>query len=322
MKLIFSFLTVSIFFANGIFSQDSTINRFLPLTVGNVWVYQFQYTSTYNGNSSGYQVVKVTSISVHNSKTYAVTNISTIFIQGTNVCGIRLFGNGREIRVDSLSGKVYGWEFCQEDSAEYMIDSLFAKLNDSAYACYYPGTPIICSDTASQNIFQFTKQSVFFTVTGIEAGSGWRYVKDFGISVAGYGNPFYHCNSILKGCVINNILYGDTSTVIGIQTISSDIPKSFSLSQNYPNPFNPSTKINFSIPSVETTRQAKPKAWRVVSLKIFNALGSEITTLVNQQLQPGTYSVEWDASNYPSGLYFYKLTSGNFTETKRMILIK
>ncbi len=328
MKLIFSFLTVSIFFANGIFSQDSTIYRYLPLSVGNIWVYQFQYTSTYNGNSSGYQVVKVTSNSIHNSKTYAVTNISTIFIQGTNVCGIRLFGNGREIRVDTLSGKVYGWEFCQEDSAEYMIDSLFAKLNDSAYACYYPGTPIICSDTASQNIFQYTKQSVFFTVTGIEAGSGWRYVKDFGISETGYGNPFYHCNSILKGCVINNILYGDTSTVIGIQTISSDVPKSFILSQNYPNPFNPATKINFSIPKSylplkgRRTGLGHVRDTERVILKIFNALGSEITTLVNQQLSPGTYSAEWDASNYPSGLYFCKLTSGNFTETKRMILIK
>ncbi|HWA06279.1 MAG TPA: T9SS type A sorting domain-containing protein [Ignavibacteria bacterium] len=303
-----------------IFPQSNSIHRFLPLSIGNVWVYQFQYTSTYNGNSSGYQVVKVTSNSIHNSKTYSVTNVSTIFIQGTSVCGIRLFGSGREIRIDSLSGKVYGWEFCQEDSAEYMIDSLFAKLNDSAYACYYPGTPIICSDTISQNIFQFTKQSVFFTVTGIEAGSGWRYVKDFGISEAGYGNPFYYCSSNLKGCVINNILYGDTSTIIGIQPISSDIPEKFSLSQNYPNPFNPATKINFSIPKSHLPLRG-PDTERVI-LKIFNALGNEMTILVNQQLTPGTYSVEWDASNHPSGLYFYRLTSGNFTETKRMILIK
>jgi hypothetical protein len=58
------------------------------------------------------------------------------------------------------------------------------------------------------------------------------------------------------------------------------------------------------------------------SIIIFNALGQEITTLINQQLSPGTYEVEWNASNYPSGLYFYKLTAGDFTETKKMILIK
>ncbi len=102
---------------------------------------------------------------------------------------------------------------------------------------------------------------------------------------------------------------------IGIQTISTEIPESFSLSQNYPNPFNPSTTIQFSIPYVESTR------WGV-SLKIYNILGNEITTLVNQSLSPGTYSVDWDASNYPSGLYFYTLRSGDYTETKKMILLK
>lgn len=315
MKLTFSFLIVFLFSVNCVYTQEGTAHRFLPLSIGNVWVYQFQYTSTYNGNSSGYRVVKVTSDTVHNSRTYYVISAVTIFIQGTNSCGDRIFESGRELRVDSISGKVYGWEYCEQDSMEYMIDSLFAKPNDSLYACYYPGTPIVCSDTASQNIFQYTKQSVYFTITGIEAGAGWRYVKDFGISSYGQGNPFYNCSAELKGCVINNILYGDTSTIIGIHTISTKVPESFSLSQNYPNPFNPSTKIVFSIPSVETTR------W-VVSLKVYDMLGREVTTLVNQQLSPGTYEVNWDASNYPSGLYFYTLSAGEYSETKKMILIK
>ena len=308
-------LITALFFIQNNYSQDSTAHRFLPLRIGNLWVYQFQYTSTYHGNSSGYQIVKVTGNTVHNLKTYYVVNVSNLFIQGTNVCGHRVFGSGGQIRVDSISGKVYGWEFCEQDSMEYMIDSLFAKPNDSLYACYYPGTPIVCSDTTSQNIFQITKQSVYFTITGIEAGAGWRYVKDFGISNSGSGNPFYYCNSQLKGCVINNILYGDTSTIIGIQTISTAIPEKFSLSHNYPNPFNPSTEIIFSIPFVETAR-------RVVSLIVYDALGREVTTLINQQLTPGTYQVNWDASNHPSGLYFYKLSAGEYSETKKMILIK
>ena len=102
---------------------------------------------------------------------------------------------------------------------------------------------------------------------------------------------------------------------IGIQQISSEIPDKFSLSQNYPNPFNPSTNINFSIPAVETTR------W-VVSLLVYDITGREVATLVNQSLTPGTYSVNWDASNYPSGIYFYRLTSGDFSQTNKMILIK
>jgi hypothetical protein len=60
----------------------------------------------------------------------------------------------------------------------------------------------------------------------------------------------------------------------------------------------------------------------VVSLKIYDALGKEVTTLVNESLQPGVYEAEWNASDYPSGLYFYKLESGSFTETKKMVLIK
>jgi hypothetical protein len=101
------------------------------------------------------------------------------------------------------------------------------------------------------------------------------------------------------------------SQLIGINPISSEIPIQFSLSQNYPNPFNPSTKIKFSIPSIAQT-----------FLYVYDILGGEIATLVNQQLQPGTYEVDWDATNYPSGVYFYTINTAEFKETKKMILIK
>lgn len=91
----------------------------------------------------------------------------------------------------------------------------------------------------------------------------------------------------------------------------------FSLSQNYPNPFNPVTKFKFNIPQNETTH-------RVVTtrLKIFDALGCEVAILVNQQLQPGTYEADWDASAFPSGVYYYRLESGSYTETRKMVLLK
>jgi subtilisin-like proprotein convertase family protein len=107
---------------------------------------------------------------------------------------------------------------------------------------------------------------------------------------------------------------------IGIQPISSEIPSHFSLSQNYPNPFNPATKIRFDIP-VGTRHGA------FVQMKIYDILGREIATLVNEQLQPGTYEVEWpapmgDGANYPSGIYLYRIMTNNYTETKKMILIR
>lgn len=101
---------------------------------------------------------------------------------------------------------------------------------------------------------------------------------------------------------------------LAVEPASGLIPEKFSLSQNYPNPFNPSTKIKFAIPHTSSVAQT--------FLYVFDILGREVATLVNQQLAPGTYQTEWNASNHPSGLYFYKLTSGDYSETKKMILLK
>jgi photosystem II stability/assembly factor-like uncharacterized protein len=108
--------------------------------------------------------------------------------------------------------------------------------------------------------------------------------------------------------------------VEGIIKLGTDIPYQFSLSQNYPNPFNPVTKIKFSIP---LSRGVSEGRGVLVKLLIYDILGREIATLVNEQLQPGTYEVEWDGSNYPSGVYFYQLSINNEQlVTKKMVLIK
>jgi hypothetical protein len=98
-----------------------------------------------------------------------------------------------------------------------------------------------------------------------------------------------------------------------VENISSEIPDKFSLSQNYPNPFNPSTNLEFGISELG-----------FVSLKIYDGLGREVQTLVNEQLAPGTYNYQFSTINYPlsSGVYFYKLEAGSFVETKRMVLLK
>jgi len=98
---------------------------------------------------------------------------------------------------------------------------------------------------------------------------------------------------------------------IGINPISSVIPGKFSLSQNYPNPFNPVTNFGFRIAD-----------FGLVNLVIYDALGKEIQILVNENLHPGTYEVTWDASNFSSGVYYYKLIAGEYRQTKKMVLIK
>ncbi len=99
--------------------------------------------------------------------------------------------------------------------------------------------------------------------------------------------------------------------VTSVEEIPQSLPVEFLLSQNYPNPFNPKTTIKYSI----------PKSSQVI-LKIFNTLGEEIEILANEEKPVGTYEVNWDAANFPSGVYFYRLQAGDFVQTKKMILLK
>ncbi len=99
--------------------------------------------------------------------------------------------------------------------------------------------------------------------------------------------------------------------VLGIKEISSNVPDNYSLSQNYPNPFNPTTMIRFSL-----------KEQGNVSLKIYNVIGQLVTTLVNEQKPAGTFEYNFDASYLSSGIYFYTIKAGDFTATRKMILMK
>ncbi|MDQ3193920.1 MAG: T9SS type A sorting domain-containing protein, partial [Bacteroidota bacterium] len=109
---------------------------------------------------------------------------------------------------------------------------------------------------------------------------------------------------------------GGPQGIVGIKNSAGIIPDKFSLSQNYPNPFNPVTKIKFDVPS-NVNRQTSD-----VKLVVYDALGKEVITIMNDQLSPGSYEVDFDGSNFSSGIYFYKIQMENFSEVKRMILLK
>lgn len=94
------------------------------------------------------------------------------------------------------------------------------------------------------------------------------------------------------------------------------VPNKFELSQNYPNPFNPSTKLRYSIPL-----NVKGETEKIL-LKVYDILGNEIETLVNEAKSPGTYEITWNAVGLPSGVYFYRLHAGDFVETRKMILLR
>ena len=98
---------------------------------------------------------------------------------------------------------------------------------------------------------------------------------------------------------------------VDVEKFQADVPADFTLHQNYPNPFNPGTKIKFVIPNSS-----------FVNLKVYNVLGKETATLVNEERPAGNYEVEFEASSLPSGVYFYQLRAGSFIQTKKMILLR
>jgi photosystem II stability/assembly factor-like uncharacterized protein len=156
-------------------------------------------------------------------------------------------------------------------------------------------------------------------------GLNWNIQFDCGVS---YLTSLFFNNENTGWIAGDGFLLRTTNggTYLKSNILSTITPNNFMLFQNFPNPFNPSTKIRFSVPSgkfdIPTPLPPFRKGETKVSLKIYDILGREVSTLVNEQLKPGTYDVEWDGSNFSSGVYYYKLVSGDFVETKKMVLLK
>ncbi len=152
------------------------------------------------------------------------------------------------------------------------------------------------------------------------SGSNW-FIDTLFSSIGQFTSIFFTDQNTGYAVGGNGVIIKTTNggNVIGIFPISSEVPKVFSLSQNYPNPFNPETKIKFSLPKSAFTK-----------INIYDVLGREVGLIVNQQLNAGEYEVSWNANNYPSGIYFYKIQADDpgtksgtsFTQTKRMVLVK
>ena len=99
--------------------------------------------------------------------------------------------------------------------------------------------------------------------------------------------------------------------VVSVEKSDLEIPQDFNLSQNYPNPFNPSTKIDFSITSASS-----------VKITIYDVVGREVVSLVDEYMPVGNYTVTWEAAGLPSGIYIYKMAVNDYSSTKKMILLK
>ncbi|MFZ4589745.1 MAG: FG-GAP-like repeat-containing protein [Ignavibacteria bacterium] len=148
--------------------------------------------------------------------------------------------------------------------------------------------------------------------------SSYSYPNQFGISTNLVSSDFDGDEDVDIAVLDNNsnslCIYKNTDSIsININPISSEIPSAFKLNQNYPNPFNPSTTIRFEIPVTGNS---------FTTLKVYNSAGIEVSATFTGNLKPGVYEIMWNATSLSSGVYYYKLQSGDFSETKKMILLK
>ena len=138
--------------------------------------------------------------------------------------------------------------------------------------------------------------------------------------VVGQGDDYFSSITVARDNVRNVFTEYENNfpNAFEIPDYEEIYPKTFSLSQNYPNPFNPSTKIKFTIPGV-VDENFRPLQTQII---VYDILGRKVTTLVNEPKAPGNYEITFNASQLASGVYFYRLTSGSFVQTKKMILLR
>ena len=298
----FTFLCIIIItsFNLSSYAQDTVSAKYFPLAEGNIYVYYY-YDYPYMFNTYTYKA-EITNDTIINGKKYFYLHNFPLY-------------KNKWVRYDSTTSMTLVYDFnngCAPYTHDRIGDSLASNIYDHCDGCVYSFIFYrTCEDTSNVMLFGSNNtKSKRFKHDGLMIGRA-TYAKNFGlIYESAEEPPGYGSSNTLVGCVINGVVYGDT-TLSSIKQISSTTPERYTLYQNYPNPFNPVTKIKFDLRNPSQTK-----------LIVYNTLGKEISTIVNEKLSAGSFEVSWDGNSYPSGVYFYTLLSGDFKETKKMLLLK
>jgi len=265
-------------------------------------------------------------LSTDNGTTWAQTSLNTQFIHAFAIIGNNIFAGAHDGSIYLSTNNGTNWTQTVV-STEGIIclavlgNNIFAGTNGNGIylstnnginwtQTALSGKGVYSFAVLGNNIFAGTTNSGVYLSTN--SGTNWTQKNE----------GFTSLSVIYSLLITNNYIFAGgfqfsawrrplSELIVGVKNISSDIPSGFLLSQNYPNPFNPTTNIRYEIPNSG-----------FVKLIIFDALGREVETLVNEQQSVGVYEVTWNASQFPSGIYFYKLATEGFSETKKMILLK
>jgi len=240
--------------------------------------------------------------------TQVITNANKTWMQG-NVTD----HNFNQIDPTSVNSAICPW--VAENQDEWLITPSFALGNGSASIEFYAGYSTQWLSAATLNLHISTNGGTNWTQlwSAENDGQAWSWRNRI-IDITAYANKQ---NLKLAWQYVGNdgdIVGLDGVKLLGVATDVDDeniVITDYMLSQNYPNPFNPATTIEYAVPKISKT-----------TLKIYDILGGEITTLVNEEKHAGIYQIDWDASDLSSGIYFYQLKSGDFIQTRKMLLLK
>ena len=297
-------------------STDNSL-QYYPLSIGDKWTYKvtgIAYTEEAEEIDYSFTKEVVRNVLLSNGKTYYESKITRSDIENL----IYTYE-----RIDSAEGRVYqmidgtevlkfDFKHVPGDTIEQYVD-FYGHLVNTVYA----RDSLVKYDDQWFPSKKYTAwYEDFYLVTARLGLMEYSYTFDFG---------FENCE--LMGAYVNGNYYGDTLAV-HVDDKRTEQPTEFHLYQNYPNPFNPTTTIKYTIPADlfplpgELAPIYRGVGGGLVTLKIYDILGREVATLVNEQQRPGIYNVKLDASGLASGVYYCRLQTGSYSETRKMVLLR
>ena len=278
--------------ANGLFYSSNDGATWSPssITSGTSWAFTTSGANLFVGMQfSGVRLSTNQGVSWSNTS-LGSTNVLSLLTNGSNIYAGTEF-NGIHVSTNN------GLNWTQTSFLAFGVNSIISQSSFLFVGASNVGAPDI--------------GGVFISSNG---GGTWQMRNQGFGGIYSIHSLVYHNAYMFAGTFGGGVWrrgYSEIIAPVGISNTNNVIPEKFSLEQNYPNPFNPTTRINYELPITN-----------YVSLKVYDALGNEVETLVNEHQNAGSYSVDFNAAALPSGIYFYKLVTEKFSETKKMILVK
>ena len=296
MKKTVFVLELILIFDSVSFSQQD----FFPLEVGNYWQFKISHWTSGSGITYNYNYMEVL-------KDTSFSDSGVIFKKIKHILFYEWFDEYIYLRYDTTLNSIMMYDI------DHDTETIFIDNNASLLDCWENTrlSSVCITDENSLNLFDLETNYKTY-----RWGTGWfnasiSLANVYGPVIVGHDESYVLStidSALLIYAKINGIEYGQ---FVNVADENAHLPKEFYLSQNYPNPFNPSTKISYQLPNAGN-----------VTLKAFDVLGREVATLDDEYKNAGRYEIEFNASNLPSGVYFYQLKAGNYLETKKMMLLK